>query len=122
MRNVTSGSPRPASLPPFTAAARVLRAQTLSLRNRDYVAAARVSGEKTWRVICVEILPNLLPLLASQFVFAVVLAILSEAGLSFLGEAQIQRAEKDTKIVVHEVAPALAGGSDADLGPRGGRA
>ncbi|CAM3311933.1 dipeptide/oligopeptide/nickel ABC transporter permease/ATP-binding protein [Kibdelosporangium persicum] len=69
----------------WAAAARVLRAQTLSLRNRDYVAAARVSGEKTWRVICVEILPNLLPILASQFVFAVILAILNEAGLSFLG-------------------------------------
>ncbi|WP_434443120.1 dipeptide/oligopeptide/nickel ABC transporter permease/ATP-binding protein [Lentzea sp. E54] len=69
----------------WAAAARVLRAQTLSLRNRDYVAAARVSGERTWRVICVEILPNLLPIVASQFVFAVVLAILSEAGLSFLG-------------------------------------
>jgi len=69
----------------WAAAARVLRAQTLSLRNRDYVAAARVSGERTWRVICVEILPNLLPILASQFVFAVILAVLSEAGLSFLG-------------------------------------
>jgi peptide/nickel transport system permease protein len=69
----------------WAAAARVLRAQTLSLRNRDYVAAARVAGERTWRVICVEILPNLLPILASQFVFAVIWAILSEAGLSFLG-------------------------------------
>ncbi|MFD5824652.1 dipeptide/oligopeptide/nickel ABC transporter permease/ATP-binding protein [Lentzea sp. NPDC060358] len=69
----------------WAAAARVLRAQTLSLRTRDYVAAARVSGEKTWRVIGVEILPNLLPVLAAQFVFAVVLAVLSEAGLSFLG-------------------------------------
>ncbi|MFD4668620.1 dipeptide/oligopeptide/nickel ABC transporter permease/ATP-binding protein [Lentzea sp. NPDC058450] len=69
----------------WAAAARVLRAQTLSLRTRDYVAAARVSGERTWRVIGVEILPNLLPIVAAQFVFAVVLAILSEAGLSFLG-------------------------------------
>ncbi|HEX6344188.1 dipeptide/oligopeptide/nickel ABC transporter permease/ATP-binding protein [Umezawaea sp.] len=69
----------------WAASARVLRAQTLSLRNRDYVAAARVAGERAWRVITVEILPNLLPVLASQFVFAVVLAILSEAGLSFLG-------------------------------------
>jgi Na+/proline symporter len=42
-------------------------------------------------------------------------AMCFKAGLSFLGEAQIQRAERDTKIVVHEVAPALAGGSDADL-------
>ncbi|MBQ0985355.1 dipeptide/oligopeptide/nickel ABC transporter permease/ATP-binding protein [Streptomyces sp. F63] len=69
----------------WAASSRVLRAQTLSLRNRDYVAAARVAGEKPWRVVSVEILPNLLPLLASQFVFAVILAILSEAGLSFLG-------------------------------------
>jgi peptide/nickel transport system permease protein len=69
----------------WAASARVLRAQTLSLRNRDYVAAAKVSGERPWRVITVEILPNLLPLLASQLVFSVIYAILSEAGLSFLG-------------------------------------
>jgi ABC-type dipeptide/oligopeptide/nickel transport system permease subunit len=69
----------------WAASARVLRAQTLSVRNRDYVAAARISGEKHWRVIAVEILPNLLPVLASQFVFAVISAILSEAGLSYLG-------------------------------------
>ncbi|UED88756.1 dipeptide/oligopeptide/nickel ABC transporter permease/ATP-binding protein [Streptomyces profundus] len=69
----------------WAAAARVLRAQTLSLRNRDYVAAARVAGERRWRIVSVEILPNLLPLLASQFVFAVIAAILAEAGLSFLG-------------------------------------
>ncbi|WP_394771606.1 ABC transporter permease [Lacisediminihabitans sp.] len=69
----------------WAAASRVLRAQTLSIRNRDYVSAARVAGERSWRVIGVEILPNLLPVLASQFVFAVISAILSEAGLSFLG-------------------------------------
>ncbi|RKN41346.1 ATP-binding cassette domain-containing protein [Streptomyces hoynatensis] len=69
----------------WAASARVLRAQTLSLRNRDYVAAARVAGERPWRIVSVEILPNLLPLLASQFVFAIIAAILSEAGLSFLG-------------------------------------
>jgi peptide/nickel transport system permease protein len=69
----------------WAASARVLRAQTLSSRNRDYVSAARVAGEKSWRVIGVEILPNLLPVLASQFVFAVIAAILSEAGLAFLG-------------------------------------
>jgi ABC-type dipeptide/oligopeptide/nickel transport system permease subunit len=69
----------------WAASARVLRAQTLSLRGRDYVAAARVAGERPWRIIGVEILPNLLPVLASQFVFAVIWAILSEASLSFLG-------------------------------------
>ncbi|MCW4456992.1 ABC transporter permease [Microbacterium sp. MPKO10] len=69
----------------WAGAARVLRAQTLSIRSRDYVAASRVAGERAWRVIAVEILPNLLPVLASQFVFAVIAAILGEAGLSFLG-------------------------------------
>ena len=69
----------------WAGAARVLRAVTLSLRNRDYVAASRVSGEKTWRILLVEILPNLIPVMASQFVFAVIFAILGEAGLSFLG-------------------------------------
>ena len=63
----------------------VLRLQAKSLRTRDYVAAARVAGEKTYRIILVDILPNLLPLLAAMFLSAVVLAILSEAGLSFLG-------------------------------------
>ncbi len=65
--------------------ARVLRAQTLSLRSRDYVAAARASGERAWRIIGVEIMPNLLPVIASQFIWSVVLAVLTEAGLSFLG-------------------------------------
>lgn len=73
------------SLTGWAAGARVLRAQTLSLRNRDYVLAARVSGEKTWRVICVEILPNLLPVMSSGFVFGIIGAILAEAGLSFIG-------------------------------------
>ncbi|MCT9819281.1 ABC transporter permease [Microbacterium sp. W1N] len=63
----------------------VLRVQARSLRSRDYVAAARVAGEKPARVILVEILPNLLPLLAAQFLFAIIFAILGEAGLSYLG-------------------------------------
>jgi peptide/nickel transport system permease protein len=69
----------------WAASARVLRAQTLSLRERDYVRAARASGERNWRIILVEILPNLLPVIASQFIFAIIFGILSEAALSFLG-------------------------------------
>lgn len=63
----------------------VLRTQARSLRSRDYVYAAKVAGEKSFRVILVEILPNLLPLLAAQFLFAIIFAILGEAGLSYLG-------------------------------------
>ena len=73
------------SITGWAGSARVLRGYTLSLRNRDYVLAARVAGEKRWRTLAVEILPNLVPLLASQVVFAVIFAILGEAGLSYLG-------------------------------------
>lgn len=69
----------------WAGSARVLRGSTLSLRSRDYVLASRVAGEKRWRILLVEILPNLVPLLASQVVFAVIFAILGEAGLSYLG-------------------------------------
>lgn len=69
----------------WAAGARVLRAQTLSLRSRDYVLASKVAGEKTWRIICVEILPNLLPVMSAGFVFSIIFGILGEAGLSFIG-------------------------------------
>jgi peptide/nickel transport system permease protein len=73
------------SITGWAGSARVLRGYTLSLRSRDYVLAARVAGEKRWRILAVEILPNLVPLLAAQVVFAVIFAILGEAGLSYLG-------------------------------------
>ena len=73
------------SITGWAGSARVLRGHTLSLRNRDYVLASRVAGEKRWRILAVEILPNLVPLFASQVVFAVIFAILGEAGLSYLG-------------------------------------
>lgn len=73
------------SITGWAGGSRVLRSQTLSIRGRDYVLASRVAGEKTWRVICVEILPNLLPVISSGFVFSIIFAILGEAGLSFIG-------------------------------------
>ena len=65
--------------------ARVLRAQTLSLRNRDYVDAARISGERSWRIITFEILPNLIPIVASSFLFTVLYAVGTYTALAFLG-------------------------------------
>lgn len=69
----------------WAGAAYVLRLQTRSLRTRDYVYASKVAGERSFRVILVEIMPNLLPLLTAQFLFALIFAILGEAGLSYLG-------------------------------------
>ncbi|GIE92866.1 ABC transporter permease [Paractinoplanes rishiriensis] len=65
--------------------ARVLRAQTLSLRRRDFVEASRATGEKTWRIIVFELLPNLTAVIASGFVGTVIFAVLSEITLAFIG-------------------------------------
>ncbi|HEV2640356.1 MAG TPA: ABC transporter permease [Actinocrinis sp.] len=67
--------------------ARILRAQTLSLRRRDYVEAARATGEPAWRIILFEILPNLTAVIASGFVGTVIFAVLSEITLAFIGVA-----------------------------------
>jgi peptide/nickel transport system permease protein len=67
--------------------ARVLRAQTLSLRSRDFVEAARVIGERRIRVIAAEVLPNLLPIVASSFLFTCLYAVGAYIALAFLGLA-----------------------------------
>ena len=64
---------------------RVLRAQTLSLRNRDFVEAARVSGEGRMRIIVVELLPNLIPIVAASFLFTTLYAIYAYVAIAFLG-------------------------------------
>jgi peptide/nickel transport system permease protein len=69
--------------------ARVLRAQTLSMRRRDFVEAARASGESTARIIFSEILPNELGIIFSGFIFTILYAILAEIGLEFLGLSDI---------------------------------
>ncbi len=65
--------------------ARVLRAQTLSLRKRDFVEAARATGEQTWRIILRDILPNQVAVIAASFLGTVIGAILTQASLAFLG-------------------------------------
>jgi oligopeptide/dipeptide ABC transporter ATP-binding protein len=67
--------------------ARTLRAQTLSLRNRDFVEAARVSGEGRSRIILVEVVPNLIPIVAASFLFTTLAAIGAYVVISFLGLA-----------------------------------
>ncbi|MHB1430512.1 MAG: ABC transporter permease [Streptosporangiaceae bacterium] len=65
--------------------ARIFRAQTLSLRRRDFVLAARSSGEGAFRIVLFEVLPHLIPLIAAQFLGIVLYAIMTQAGLAFLG-------------------------------------
>ena len=65
--------------------ARTLRAQTFSLRERDFVQAARCAGDTAGRIIFLEVLPNEIALLAASFVGTAVYAILADVGLEFLG-------------------------------------
>jgi peptide/nickel transport system permease protein len=65
--------------------ARLLRAQTLSLRGRDFVEAARATGESSWRIIGFEILPNLTAIIAASFIGTVMFAVATEISLAFVG-------------------------------------
>jgi peptide/nickel transport system permease protein len=71
--------------------ARVLRAQTLSLKEREFVAAARSTGESSFRIITFEILPNEVSLIASTFVGTFVYAVGAEVALEFLGLGNTSR-------------------------------
>jgi peptide/nickel transport system permease protein len=65
--------------------ARVIRAQTLAIRGRDFIAASRETGEKSWRIIVVEIIPNEVSLIAASFVNTVLYAIGASVALAFVG-------------------------------------
>lgn len=65
--------------------ARVLRAQTLSMRNREFVTASQAVGEKTWRIIFLEILPNEIAIVAASFITTTIQVLLAVAALEFLG-------------------------------------
>jgi peptide/nickel transport system permease protein len=65
--------------------ARQLRSQVLSLRKRDFLEAARVRGERSAYVIVVEIMPTLTSLIVATFLGSAVYAVLTAAGLQFVG-------------------------------------
>ena len=71
--------------------ARVLRAETLALRSRDFVAAAESLGESPLRIVVGEIVPNMIPLAVSLFIGAVLYAIAALVGLEFLGLGDVER-------------------------------
>jgi peptide/nickel transport system permease protein len=71
--------------------ARILRGQALSLRNRDFVLAAKVAGERTWRVVFGEIMPNMISRIAAGFLLVFYLSIIFAAGLEFLGFGDVNK-------------------------------
>jgi len=73
------------SLVNWAGTARIVRAQTLSLKEKEYVEAARSIGVKDFVIMIRHILPNCLPSLIVLFTLNIPSAILSESSLSFLG-------------------------------------
>ncbi len=65
--------------------ARVVRAQAMTIRSRDFIAAARETGERSWRVIAFEIIPNMVSLIAASFVNTVLYAVGASVALAFVG-------------------------------------
>ena len=64
---------------------RIVRGMTMSLREREFVAAARYMGVSNWRIIVRHIVPNVASILIIDTALNVGMAILAETGLSFLG-------------------------------------
>ncbi|HZP54458.1 dipeptide/oligopeptide/nickel ABC transporter permease/ATP-binding protein [Actinocrinis sp.] len=62
-----------------------MRAQALSLRNRDFLESARVRGERRSYIIVFEVLPTMTSLIVANFLGAALYSVLSAAGLQFLG-------------------------------------
>ncbi|OGO16295.1 MAG: peptide ABC transporter permease [Chloroflexi bacterium RBG_13_68_17] len=66
-------------------AARAIRAQTFSLRSRDFVDLARLSGKRSWKIILTEIAPNMMSYLLLVFILQFGGATLNAATLDFIG-------------------------------------
>lgn len=69
----------------WTSLARLVRGEVLSLREREFVAAAQAVGTSTWRIIVKHILPNTLGTIIVSATLSIASAILLETSLSFLG-------------------------------------
>jgi peptide/nickel transport system permease protein len=70
--------------------ARILRAETLSLRKRDYIDAARTSGVGNTKIILFHIIPNEMPQILVNAALGVSFGILAEAAIDFLGLGSVE--------------------------------
>ncbi len=87
--------------------ARLIRAQTMAIRGRDFIAASRETGEKTWRILAFEIIPNQTGLIAASFVNTVLYAIGASVALSFIGVTDLSSWSLGTMLYWSESQQAL---------------
>lgn len=69
----------------WTGVTRLVRGETLAMRNREFIISARSIGASDWRIMFVHILPNLFSIVIVTLAINVGTLILTESGLSFLG-------------------------------------
>ena len=99
--------------------ARVLRAQTLAQRRRDFVAAAVVAGETNFRIVTREILPTMTSLLVAQVIGSTVYAIGAQVGLEFLGLGDVSAVTWGTNLYWAQNDSALLTGAWWTFAPTG---
>lgn len=91
--------------------ARQLRSQALSLRNREYLEAARIRGERSLYIIIREVLPTMISLIAANFLGAALYAVLAAAGLQFIGLGNVNDLSWGTMLYWAENNEALTSGA-----------
>ena len=91
--------------------AKVLRAQAITLRERPFVQASRISGEGRWRIVLAHIVPNMLGIIVSNFFGAALFAVLAEAGLEFIGLGNINEVTWGTMLYWAQKGNAILFGS-----------
>lgn len=91
--------------------ARVFRSQTMSLRGREFVIAAKLSGASPFRIMVTEILPNMTSVIASNIIFASLGAILAESGLAFLGLESVNSVSWGTMLYWAQAGNAMLNGA-----------
>jgi peptide/nickel transport system permease protein len=91
--------------------ARQLRSQALSLRHREFLEAARIRGERTSRIIVFELLPTMTSLIVANFLGAALYAVLSAAGLQFIGLGNINEMSWGTMLYWAENNEAMMSGA-----------
>lgn len=100
-------------------AARIVRSQMLSIRSKDFVAAAKVSGESNFRIIFVEIMPNMASIIVGLTVGSVSYGIAAATALSFLGLTDISAVTWGTNLYWAQNGNALLVGAWWTFAPSG---
>ncbi len=90
--------------------ARSLRSQALSIAQREYILEARLVGQSWWSIIFGEMLPNMASLVVSSLLFATINALLTEAGLDFLGLGNVNVTSWGTMLYWAQNSEALING------------